>query len=111
MKRAMVVAVALAVALTGALVGGGSAFGADATSGASDVGVTKDEIRIAVVADVDNPFKPGLFQGAVNGVNAAVKQINANGGIAGRKLEVDFIDSKVNATETRNALITACDQD
>ena len=60
-----------------------------------------DEIRIAVVADVDNPFVPGLFQGAVDGVNGAAKYINANGGIGGRKVQVDFIDSKLNANEAR----------
>ena len=64
-----------------------------------------------MVADVDNPFKPGLFQGAVDGVKAAVEHINSQGGVAGRKLKVDFIDSKVNATETRDAIITACDED
>ena len=80
-------------------------------AGATDIGVTKDEIRLAVVADVDNPFKPGLFQGAVDGVKAAVKEINATGGVAGRKLKVDFIDSKLNASTTRNAIITACDED
>ncbi len=91
-----------ALALAAVLVSGAPAFaGAAAKDGATDVGVTKDEIRIAVVADVDNPFKPGLFQGAVDGVRAAVKEINATGGVAGRKLKVDFIDSKVNAATTR----------
>ena len=111
MKRAMAMASVAALALAAVLVSGAPAFaGAAAKDGATDVGVTKDEIRIAVVADVDNPFKPGLFQGAVDGVRAAVKEINATGGVAGRKLKVDFIDSKVNAATTRNAIITACDQ-
>src|SRR4051812_5204355 len=111
MKRSMVMLIVSALALAGALVVGAPASAGAATKdGATDVGVTKDEIRIAVVADVDNPFKPGLFQGAVDGVNAAVEHINATGGVAGRKLTVDFIDSKVNAAETRNAIITACDQ-
>ena len=73
--------------------------------------MTPTEIRIAVVADVDNPFAPGLFQSAVDAVNGAAKYINANGGIAGRKVKVDFIDSHLNANETRNAIITACQQD
>src|ERR1700712_342719 len=115
MRRTTILATVLALALAGAVGMGTSAFaavtGAATKAAATDVGVTKDEIRIAVVADVDNPFKPGLFQGAVDGVNAAVKHINATGGVAGRKLKVDFIDSKVNAAETRNAIITACDQD
>jgi len=78
---------------------------------ASDVGVTADTIRIGVVADVDNPFVPGLFKGARDAVIGGAKYINANGGIAGRKLVVDFYDSKLNANETRNAFIEACDKD
>ena len=112
MKRSMVMVIVSALALAAVLVSGAPAFAAAAAKdGATDVGVTKDEIRIVVVADVDNPFKPGLFQGAVDGVRAAVKHINATGGVAGRKLKVDFIDSKVNAATTRNAIITACDED
>ncbi len=111
MKRSLVMVTVSALVLASVLVSGAPAFaGAAAKDGATDVGVTNDEIRIAVVADVDNPFKPGLFQGAVDGVNAAVKHINATGGVAGRNLKVDFIDSKVNAATTRNAIITACDQ-
>jgi hypothetical protein len=47
-------------------------------------------------------------------VQAAAKFVNSKaggGGIGGRKLIVDFIDSRLNPTETRNALITACSQD
>ena len=78
---------------------------------ATDVGVTAGEIHIAVVADVDNPFQPGLFQGVVDGVTGAAKYVNSKqggGGVAGRKLVVDFIDSKLNGDETRNAIIKAC---
>jgi len=81
---------------------------------ATEIGVTATEIRIAVVADVDNPFSPGLFQGVVDGVQGAVKYINSKaggGGIAGRKLVVDFMDSKLNANQARNSVITACSQD
>jgi ABC-type branched-subunit amino acid transport system substrate-binding protein len=110
MKRTMAVLAVLASAFAGTLTMTTTAFSATAPGG-TDVGVTKNAIRIAVVADVDNPFKPGLFQGTVDGVKAAVKDINAHGGIAGRKLQVDFIDSKLNPTTTRNAIITACGQD
>src|SRR4051812_953215 len=78
---------------------------------ASEIGVTARTIRIAVVADVDNSLSPGLFQGSVDGVRGAVKMINAHGGVAGRRLHVDFIDSKLNPNSSRNALITACAQD
>ena len=84
------------------------------TPKATEIGVTAKEIHIAVIADVDNPFAPGLFKGAADGVKGAAKYINSKaggGGIAGRKLVVDFIDSHLNANDSRNGVITACQQD
>lgn len=79
---------------------------------AGEIGVTADTIRIAVIADVDNAARPGLFQGSVDGVNAFAKFVNANGGVAGgRKVQVDFIDSHLSADEARNALVRACQED
>jgi hypothetical protein len=81
---------------------------------ATDVGVTAGAIRIAVMADVDNPFAPGLFQGVVDGVKGAAAFVNSKaggGGIGGRKLVVDFIDSHIDANASRNGIITACEQD
>jgi hypothetical protein len=81
---------------------------------ATDVGVTPGEIRIAVMADVDNPFAPGVFQGVVDGVQGAAAFVNSKaggGGIGGRKLVVDFIDSHIDANASRNGIITACEQD
>jgi hypothetical protein len=81
---------------------------------ATEVGVTADAIRIAVMADVDNPFAPGLFQGVVDGVKGAATFVNSKaggGGIGGRKLVVDFIDSHIDANASRNGIITACGQD
>ncbi len=81
---------------------------------ATEIGVTPTEIHIAVEADVDNPFVPGLFQGIVDGVRAGAKYLNSKaggGGLAGRKVVVDFIDSKLNSNEARNGVITACQDD
>ena len=81
---------------------------------ATEVGVTPTEIHIGAMADVDNPFAPGLFQGAVDGVKGAAAYVNSKaggGGIAGRKLVVDFIDSQLNPNESRNGVIKACSQD
>jgi hypothetical protein len=86
----------------------------DERTKATEIGVTAKEIRIAVIADVDNPFAPGVFKGAVDGVKGAAKYINSKaggGGLAGRKLKVDFIDSHLNANDSRNGVITACGQD
>jgi ABC-type branched-subunit amino acid transport system substrate-binding protein len=102
---------ALVISVGLATVGTVGAGAQDQANQATEVGVTPTQIRIAVVADVDNPFAPGLFQSAVDSVNGAAKYINANGGIAGRKLKVDFIDSHLNPNDTRNAIITACQQD
>ncbi|HEY3673897.1 MAG TPA: ABC transporter substrate-binding protein [Acidimicrobiia bacterium] len=104
-------ACALAISAAVATVGTVGASAQSATNKATEVGVTATEIRIAVVADVDNPFAPGLFQSAVDSVNGAAKYINAKGGIAGRKVKVDFIDSHLNPNDSRNAIITACQQD
>ena len=77
-----------------------------------EIGVTADTIRVAVIADVDNPARPGLFQGSVNGVRAFAKFVNEHGGLAGgRKVQVDFIDSHLSSDEARNTLVQACQED
>ncbi len=99
----------IVLATTGTI---GVAFAqAGAKPSASDVGVTAKEIRVAVVADVDNTLAPALFQGSRAGVEGWAKYVNKNGGLAGRKVVVDFIDSKLNADEARNAAIKACSDD
>jgi len=68
---------------------------------ATDVGITANEIHIAVLADVDTSFSPGLFQGAVDGAKGAARYLNSKaggGGVAGRKVVVDFIDTNMNPT-------------
>ncbi len=104
---AMLIGLTTAVASAGAPKQSGGKESLEAT----DVGITSDEIRIAVIADVDNPFQAGLFQGSADSVAAFGKWINANGKLAGRKVVVDFIDSHLNADETRNAIIKACSED
>jgi ABC-type branched-subunit amino acid transport system substrate-binding protein len=78
---------------------------------AGEVGITKDKIRVAVIADVDSPLAPGVFKGQVDGMKAYARYVNAHGGIAGRKLVVDFIDSHLSADEARDATIKACSDD
>ena len=71
----------------------------------------RETINVAVVADVDNTIAPGVLKGIVDGVQGWGKYVNANGGIGGRKVQVDFIDSHLNPNDTRNAIIKACSQD
>ncbi|HMG26615.1 MAG TPA: ABC transporter substrate-binding protein [Acidimicrobiia bacterium] len=111
MKRSLWALVAVALAVGAGLVP--ATAGAQQGQGTpdTDVGVTADTIRIAVIADVDNPVQPGLFQGTVKGVQAFAKYINSHGKLAGRNVQVDFIDSHLSADEARNAVIRACSED
>jgi hypothetical protein len=113
-KLGTVVALVISMLLVTATLAGAQSTTTKAGSGSPEVGVTRSQIHIAVVADVDSPLSPGLFQGVVDGVDAAAKYLNSKaggGGVAGRQLVVDFIDSKLNPTTARNAIITACSQD
>ncbi len=115
MKRSLWAFVAVAVGVGWAVLpGAAGAAPAQSQAGGSpnsEIGVTADTIRIAVIADVDNPARPGVFQGIVNGVQAFAKYINGHGKLAGRNVQVDFIDSHLSADEARNAVIRACQED
>jgi ABC-type branched-subunit amino acid transport system substrate-binding protein len=108
-SRVLAVVLTVVIALLGI-----SAVGAGAQSSkpkADDVGITDSEIRLAVIADVDTSIQPGLFQKSVDAMKAWAELVNKDGGIAGRKVVIDFIDSKLNPNETRNAIIKACADD
>jgi hypothetical protein len=104
---------ALAVALTVSATAGTAVAQSSSNEKptATDVGITASEIHVAVIADVDNSIAPNLFKASVDAMNGWAKYMNANGGLAGRKVVVDFYDSKLNPTETRNSEIKACESD
>jgi len=111
-RAALVGAVIAAIGLAATLPA--SAQSSQEKPKATEIGVTATEIHIAVIADVDNPFAPGLFQGSVDGVKAGASYLNSKaggGGLAGRKVVVDFTDTHLNANDSRNATITACQND
>ena len=74
----------------------------------SEVGVTPTTITVTVAADTGSPLRPGLFQGSVDGVQAWAKYMNANGGLACRKVVVKAADSKLTADDAQNSITTAC---
>lgn len=76
--------------------------------GATDVGVTDTEIRIAVVTDEGGP-KPGLDKGMHDTMDAFVGWCNDQGGVNGRKLVLDFLDAKL--LDYRGQVKAACGQD
>src|SRR5690606_26427633 len=74
--------------------------------------ITPTEIRVGVIADTGSPLAPGLFQGAVDAVEAWAKYMNEKeGGLAGRKIVVDVYDSGLDPNKSRNAIIEACERD
>ncbi|MFN8025462.1 MAG: ABC transporter substrate-binding protein [Acidimicrobiia bacterium] len=112
--RSLAIAGLVLVALAVPVAGTATAQSGSDKPAATEVGVSATEIRIAVIADVDNPFAPGLFKGAVDGVKAGAAYLNSKaggGGLAGRKVVVDFYDSKLNGAESRNATIQGCQND
>lgn len=122
MKRVRWVALLCVVGIVGTLAATSPIAGAqgrraqDEPLEATDVGITAKEIRIAVLADVENQFQPGLFAGPSVAVPAFAKYINQsckpkNTCVAGRKLVVDFIDTHLNPNDSRNAVIEACEND
>ncbi len=78
---------------------------------ASDVGITATTIRVAMIADVNTSLAPGLFKDSVNAVKAWASEVNASGGLDGRKVVVDFCDSKLDPNATTNCVIQACQND
>jgi hypothetical protein len=82
-----------------------------ASAAGTDVGLTATTMRVAIIADVNNPLVPGLFQDSVNAVKQWATDVNTKGGLAGRKVTVDFCDSKLNPNSTSNCVIQACQND
>jgi len=105
-----VVAVVALAAWAGAAGGASPRPGGPARQ-ATDIGISPTTIRVAVLADVDTPAAPGLFQGSVSAVEGWARYMNSIGGLAGRKVVVDFIDTHLSADDAREAIITACQRD
>ncbi|MGH2685236.1 MAG: ABC transporter substrate-binding protein [Actinomycetota bacterium] len=77
--------------------------------GSTDIGITGDEIRIGVIADLTGVV-PGLFKAAPEAVKAYAENVNSEGGIHGRKLVVEVYDTGTNDNGNRLAYEKACDE-
>jgi branched-chain amino acid transport system substrate-binding protein len=100
-KLRFMVTSGLALALgTGALaVGSGSA--AAATTATSTPGVTASTITVGSISDISAPIA-GLFEGAKVGTEAYFAMINSEGGVNGRKLELNGMDSAFSSGTVTN---------
>ncbi|HWB65396.1 MAG TPA: ABC transporter substrate-binding protein [Mycobacteriales bacterium] len=70
------------------------------TSG-TDVGLTKSTINLGTIADLTGPV-PGLFTGAVQGIEAFANYINHTGGLCGHAIHVDAADGGTNCSQNQN---------
>ncbi len=102
---------AAATATSGTASSAAAASPAGSAASGTDIGLTATTIKVGMIADVDTSLAPGLFQKSVNAVKAWADIVNANGGLAGRKVVVDFCDSKLDPNATTNCVINACQND
>ena len=76
-------------------------------SGATDTGVTDDEIRIGTITNKGADVRPGLNQEMYDSAAAFVDWCNEHGGINGRDLVLDDLDAKLN--EYGQRIAEACE--
>ncbi len=79
---------------------GGSTASSCPTSG-SDVGLTSNSVHLGTIASTTGPVS-GLFQGALQGMQAYRAYINSQGGICGHQVTVDFADDGTNCGQNQN---------
>jgi len=110
---AVVATVALSLGTLGAYSTTAGAQRVKAPLTSSENGVTATTITVTVVAAIDVPGFPGLFQGSHNGVDGWAKYINdscnpKNTCVAGRKIVVKHVDAKLSGDAARAAFKNAC---
>jgi ABC-type branched-subunit amino acid transport system substrate-binding protein len=85
---------------TSALVLGTGPAGADTTATATP-GVTANSITVGSISDISAPIA-GLFEGAKVGTQAYFAMINSQGGVNGRKLVINGMDSAFSSGTVTN---------
>ncbi len=89
--------------VAGLLVTGGGAFAASTSAGAAVAtpGVTSNSITVGSISDISSPIA-GLFEGAKVGTEAYFAYINSKGGVNGRKLVLNGMDSAFSSGTVAN---------
>jgi ABC-type branched-subunit amino acid transport system substrate-binding protein len=78
----------------------GASGGCKATS--TDAGLTSSQVVIGNVSSTTGPVS-GLFEGAVQGIQAWAAYMNSQGGLCGHTVKVSFQDDSTNCTNNQNA--------
>lgn len=102
----------LSTALVAGLLAGCSGGGQDTAPSGSSGGGSGDAEVIKIGANLELSGGVASYgQSIAEGVDLAVEEINASGGIDGKKLEVVKVDNKSEAAEATNAAIKLTSQD
>jgi ABC-type branched-subunit amino acid transport system substrate-binding protein len=75
--------------------------------GATDIGVTGNQITLAVASDVTG-VQAALFKSTWQAMFAAAAYVNSTGGIYGRGIKILPLDTKADSTANRAAVEDAC---
>ena len=78
--------------------------------GGKDGGKAGDTIKIGVVSEMTGA-NATYGTSVVNGMKLALKEINANGGVLGKKVDIVVADSKSEPAEAANAMSKVINQD
>lgn len=78
--------------------------------GGKDSGKAGDTIKIGVVSEMTGA-NATYGTSVVNGMKLALKEINANGGVLGKKVDIVVADSKSEPAEAANAMSKVINQD
>ena len=84
--------------------GGGTAAAADCHGGATDKGVTADEVKIAAMVTASGPL-PGATEGQYRGAASYIAKINAEGGVCGRKITIVEGDDGLDPQRARSEFL------
>ncbi|NSL52828.1 ABC transporter substrate-binding protein [Calidifontibacillus erzurumensis] len=102
----------LSTALVAGLLAGCSGGGQDTAPSGSSGGGSGDAEVIKIGANLELSGGVASYgQSIAEGVDLAIEEINASGGIDGKKLEVVKVDNKSEAAEATNAAIKLTSQD
>lgn len=77
--------------------------------GATDKGVTANQISIAVASDLSG-VQGGLFKSTHQAMTAWAAMINSSGGLFGRSVKLQLLDTQAKDTTNQAAVQDACDK-
>lgn len=98
LSKARLFLVGLGVVTAATACSSSGSSGSPSSGGASAPGVTKDSITVGTIATQTGPV-PGLFKGAITGVQAYFDYVNSQGGVNGRTLKVKTGDDAFNCAQ------------